>query len=114
MSMSIDRAIEILDPARRHHFDSIEPVNEACRMGMQALALLRWKKTEEELPRADDGLVLVVCRADLSNNCKFLDAIQLAEYYEEDNVWELEGWPEAENVTVSHWMRLPELPEEGV
>ena len=35
--MTIDRAIEILDPEHREHYESIEPVNEACRMGMEAL-----------------------------------------------------------------------------
>lgn len=36
-TMTIERAIEILDPEHREHYDSIEPVNEACRMGMDAL-----------------------------------------------------------------------------
>lgn len=35
--MTFDRAIEILDPEHREHYDSIEVVNEACRMGMNAL-----------------------------------------------------------------------------
>ncbi len=35
--MEAKRAIEILDPEHREHYDSIEPVNEACRMGMEAL-----------------------------------------------------------------------------
>lgn len=35
--MTIERAIEILDPEHREHYESIEPVNEACRMGMDAL-----------------------------------------------------------------------------
>lgn len=35
--MTIERAIEILDPEHREHYESIEPINEACRMGMQAL-----------------------------------------------------------------------------
>lgn len=35
--MTFDRAIEILDPEHREHYDSIEIVNEACRMGMSAL-----------------------------------------------------------------------------
>lgn len=37
--MTIERAIEILDPKHREHYESIEPVNEACRMGMRALRL---------------------------------------------------------------------------
>lgn len=35
--MTIERAIEILDPEHREHYDSIDTVNEACRMGMEAL-----------------------------------------------------------------------------
>lgn len=29
--MKIDRAIEILNPEHREHYESIDPVNEACR-----------------------------------------------------------------------------------
>ena len=110
MSMSIERAIEILDPAMSPTYHPAEWV-EAHRMACQALALLRWKDAAKEKPQADDGVVLVVCRAEMGNDCRFLDSIQLAEYYEEDDAWELEGWPEAKDVTVSHWMRLPMLPE---
>lgn len=35
--MTIERAIEILDPEHREKYESIEPVNEACRMGIDAL-----------------------------------------------------------------------------
>lgn len=35
--MTTERAIEILNPNHREHYDNIETVNEACRMGMQAL-----------------------------------------------------------------------------
>ena len=35
--MTKERAIEILNPEHREHFESIETVNEACRMGMKAL-----------------------------------------------------------------------------
>lgn len=37
MDISIERAMEILDPTHRERYDSIDPVNEACRMGMDAL-----------------------------------------------------------------------------
>ena len=33
--MTIDRAIEILDPEHREHYDGMDEVNEACRMGME-------------------------------------------------------------------------------
>ena len=35
--MTIERAMEILDPTHREHYDSIDVVNEACLMGIQAL-----------------------------------------------------------------------------
>lgn len=35
--MTFDRVIEILDPEHRENYESIEPVEEACRMGMKAL-----------------------------------------------------------------------------
>ncbi len=39
--MKIDRAIEILDPEHREHYDGLEEVNEACRMGMEILRQFR-------------------------------------------------------------------------
>lgn len=39
--MTIDRAIEILNPAHREHYDGLDEVNEACRMGMEALERAR-------------------------------------------------------------------------
>lgn len=35
--ISYERAAEILDPTHREHYDSMDEVNEACRMGMNAL-----------------------------------------------------------------------------
>lgn len=35
--MTVERAIEILNPEHREHYNSIDPVIEACRMGMEAL-----------------------------------------------------------------------------
>lgn len=45
--MKIERAIEILDPEHRECYDGMDEVNEACRMGMEALKALRsgrWKR----------------------------------------------------------------------
>ena len=44
MQMTIDRAIEILDPEHREHYESIDPVNTACRMGTEALEYRKQKK----------------------------------------------------------------------
>lgn len=37
VNISIERAAEILDPTHREHYESLDEVNEACRMGMNAL-----------------------------------------------------------------------------
>ena len=39
--MKIERAIEILDPEHREHYDDLEEVNQACRMGMEALRIMQ-------------------------------------------------------------------------
>lgn len=39
--MTIDRAIEILNPEHRENYDGMDEVNEACRMGMEALERTR-------------------------------------------------------------------------
>ena len=48
--MTIDRAIEILDPGHREHYESIDPVNEACRKGMEALERTRRNPCSESPP----------------------------------------------------------------
>ena len=47
--MNVQRAIEILNPAHREHYESIEPIDEACRMGIAALSY-RVRKKPEYLP----------------------------------------------------------------
>lgn len=111
MSVSIERAIEILDPTREGKWAPSEWV-AAHRMACQALALLRWIPVEESLPRRGDECVLAVATAKLAP-CAYLDeAIVIAEYDEQADQWVLENWPEAEDLKVSHWMRLPLPPEE--
>lgn len=52
MKITVKRAIEILDPTHREHYneipDGIEQVNEACRMGVQALKRLIPQKPDYE------------------------------------------------------------------
>lgn len=56
--MTIERAMELLDPTRRERYDSLETVNVACEMGRAAL--------EKQLPkrvviRKHDDLILHHC-----------------------------------------------------
>ena len=48
--MEIARAREILDPEHREAYESLEPVNEACRMGVEAL---RRRVPESPYPDGD-------------------------------------------------------------
>ena len=45
-------------------------------------------------------------------NIRFDHAVEIGAYYSESG-WELEPWPMWENPGVTHWMSLPEPPEEG-
>ena len=56
MNMTPERAAEILDPDHREHYDSIEPVNEACRMGMGALKYPLLEFIRQEVPYRFEGI----------------------------------------------------------
>lgn len=59
--MTLERAMEILDPNHREHYENIEVVEEACRIGMKAI--------EKQIPKkpinVGGGKYVVVCP-----NCK--------------------------------------------
>ncbi len=55
--MKIERAIEILDPEHREHYESIEPVKEACRMGMKALEKQIPKKPTTLDRKNENGMI---------------------------------------------------------
>ncbi len=127
--MKIDRAIEILDPEHREHYDGLDEVNEACRMGMEALERTRWIPCSERLPEEivpvnvvwvnhfpppyynkfknvpQKGTALY-----LDDNWYWYSSIcedMLAEYG--DNEPDLvDEW-----IEITHWQPLPELPKEG-
>lgn len=50
--MTNERAIEILNPEHREDYKSIEPIEEACRMGMKALE----KQTPRKPIEQGDGI----------------------------------------------------------
>lgn len=90
--MTIDRAIEILDPEHRENYDGMDEVNEACRMGMEALERTRWIPCSLRMPEVGEE-VLVYSRS----------SGMAADYYDRG----LFGYSD-----VTHWMPLPEPPEE--
>ena len=62
-TVEIERAIEILNPEHREHYDSIETVNEACRMGMRALEKQIPKKPRITLHGTTDYNTTCKCRS---------------------------------------------------
>ena len=81
--MTIERAIEILDPEHREYYGSIEPVNEACRMGMNAL-----KELAEVKEKLESGL-LVELPYKLGTKLYFLVLHSFGGYFEifETDLW---------------------------
>ena len=68
-----------------------------------------WISTECEVP-ADDSEVLATADGNWKN-VRFEHAVLLAYYV--DGEWILEQYPEATDITVSHWASIPELPGEA-
>ena len=98
--MTIDRAIEILNPEHREVYNGLDEVNEACRIGMEALKRQRWIPCSERLPKQFEDVLVF----DALNNTVFT-----VYYYKHDgwyNGWDVEG--------ITHWMPLPEPPKENV
>lgn len=99
--MTIDRAIEILNPEHREHYDGMDEVNEACRMGMEALERMRWIPCSERMPK--------VCKdTSYQSYIPSFGAVDIADYHPDVDEWTFMGLP----ITVTHWMPLPEPPGE--
>lgn len=80
----------------------------------QANAALRdkvpeWIPVSERLPEPKKMVLLIVNGK--VKNISFVDAYELGEF-DTDEGWILEMWPEWKDPKVTHWMPLPELPEE--
>lgn len=71
--MTDERAMEILDPDHREHYESIEPINEACRIGIAAIK--RVKELEAENAALRERLEKAVELENKINNGELVDAI---------------------------------------
>ena len=102
--METDRAIEILNPDHREHYDGLEEVNEACRMGMEALKRQRWIPVSERLPSTGERVLFWVD----ANSSPYTGFYIFTG--KKGTHWFRGG---RSNYTVKFWMPLPEPPEEG-
>ena len=111
--MTIDRAIEILDPEHRENYNGMDEVNEACRMGMEALERMRWIPCSERLPEADGSYLVANNATGWVNVYNFSKVKNFPDFGPKGNVWWKLGddwYPRTTSIT--HWMPLPEPPKE--
>lgn len=99
--MTIDRAIEILDPEHREHYESIDPVIEACRMGMEALERTRWIPCSERMPEICESTSYLAYIPSFGT-------VDIADYNPDVCEWSFMAMP----ITVTYWMPMPEPPKE--
>lgn len=104
--MTIDRAIEILNPEHREHYDGMAEVNEACRMGMEALERTRWIPCSERLPEKA-GFYLVAT----PRGIEIMEFSSGDKRYRETPCFVSEALGKVSGY-VTHWQPLPELPKE--
>ena len=78
--MTDERAIEILDPEHREHYESIEPVNEACRIGMEAIRKVKELKAENAALRERLNITKMAleyaCLETLQSNEQYLEELK--------------------------------------
>ena len=67
-----------------------------------------WHSVEDEVPPNMDA-VLVWVPEGKWKNLNFKDCVLFGSY--DTDGWMLEDYPEAEEMTITHWMELPDGPE---
>lgn len=71
----------------------------------------KWISVKDRLPDCM-GEVLVIVSGKPHENVTLDGAYEIAEYDQVEG-WILEMWPEWESAVVTHWMPMPEPPEEN-
>lgn len=102
--MTIDRSIEILNPEHRECYKDLEEVNEACRMGMEALERSKWIPCSERLPEPGERV--------LTTDGAFVGEM----YINKRGQWQRYNANCHElmmALDILWWQPLPEPPEEG-
>ena len=107
--MTIDRAIEILNPEHREHYDGMDEVNEACRMGMEALERTRWIPCSERLPEDGQDVLCWYQYFRYGNYNRLWKAYGIGFQYNGSWGGEVSG---GRDTKVLFWMLLPEPPKE--
>lgn len=69
-----------------------------------------WISVKDRLP-SESCYVLALVSGKPTANITLDQAHEIAEYYPADG-WYIELYPDWDNPTVTHWMELPDLPED--
>lgn len=107
--MPIDRAIEILDPEHRENYNGVDEVNEACRMGMEALERTRWIPCSERLPEDGQDVLCWYQYFRYGNYNRLWQTYGIGSQYNGNWGGEVST---GRDTKVLFWMPLPEPPEE--
>ena len=70
---------------------------------------VEWTSVKDRLPENDNFVFVIVTGR--YRNLRFENAIEIGNYVDGEG-WILEAWPEWESPAVTHWMPMPEPPEE--
>lgn len=111
--MTREEAIAYFEERRNYNTHNGNPAAE--RLAIEALRAQQeskpqWISVKDRLPE-DMGAVLVIVSGTPRKNITLDGAYEFGEY-DPDEGWILEMWPEWKDATVTHWMPLPEPPEE--
>ena len=112
--MTNEEAIEVLEYARNYDGMDYGAPSIALDMAISALRQQehpQWISVKDRLPDYM-GEVLVIVSGKPHENITLDGAYEIAEYDPVEG-WILEMWPEWCSGVVTHWMPLPEPPEEG-
>ena len=117
--MTNERAIEILDPEHREHYDGLDEVNEACRLGMDALRERIERRNGGWISVEDTPPVVGALVCDTEGQVYIADEITTLTLKGGKTVY-IHGWimgslgsTVPSNCThITHWMPLPKPPEQ--
>lgn len=101
------------DDIWKEDIDALEFAITALR-SMSETTKPGWISVKERLPddEKDGETVLAIVSGKPHKNITLCHALMTAGYFPGEG-WVVNEYPEWENPTITHWMPLPELPEEG-
>lgn len=111
--MTTDRAIEILSPGVKKFYTPFGELEEACRMGMEALKRTRWIPVSER-PPVKKGWYLVYApyySGGSSSGLCNINGKMFAKWNGKN--WSIEVGYHKRPGCVTHWQFIPESPKEG-